>query len=353
VTTDLDTRQPSTGLAIRPGQEMWDDKQRAALAVLGIKNATNADLAVFMHYCRKTGLDPFSRQIYGIMRREKQGDQWVDKFTIQVGIDGFRVIRDRIAQRLGISVEYEDTIWYDDDGSAWTMWLWDRPPAACKVTVIKDGKRFPAVVRTAAYAATNKNGDMVAQWRTQPEHMIEKCAEAFALRRAFPHDLGGMYVDEEMASAPAPAAPQPVRVTAEEITGRPAAHVPPADTPSNQGPGREVYTEPSPTPAPPAGASAPTSGPANGQRAPSGPSKAAQAKLEDLMRRIPLGEAEDRAVFTAWVTGHPADETLTAADVRALTTILEDVEAAAEGDVAEAASQLWLQHRNATGASNG
>jgi hypothetical protein len=67
------------------------------------------------------------------------------------------------------------------------------------------------------------------------------------------------------------------------------------------------------------------------------------------MRRIPLGEAGDRAVFVAWVTGHPAGGTLTAADVRALTTILEDAETAAEGDVAEAASQLWQQHKNATG----
>ena len=111
----------------------------------------------------------------------------------------------------------------------------------------------------------------------------------------------------------------------------------------------EPYTEPSPTPAPPAGASEPTSGLANGQPARSapGPSKAAMAKLEDLFKRIPLGEAKDRAVFVAWVTGHPAAETLTAADVRALTTILEDAEAAAEGDVAEAASQLWQQHKRA------
>ena len=64
-------------LAIRPGQQMWTDKQAAALAALGIKGATKADLAVFMHYCQKTGLDPFSRQIYGIMRRVK-GDRQVE-----------------------------------------------------------------------------------------------------------------------------------------------------------------------------------------------------------------------------------------------------------------------------------
>jgi hypothetical protein len=72
------------------------------------------------------------------------------------------------------------------------------------------------------------------------------------------------------------------------------------------------------------------------------------ARLADLLKRIPLGSDDDKAVFTAWVTGRPAGEPLTAGDVRALTTILEDAETAAEGDVAEAASQLWQQHKRAT-----
>ena len=58
----------TAALAIRPGQDMFDAKQRAALEVLGIKGANNADMAVFMHVCQRTGLDPFSRQIYYISR---------------------------------------------------------------------------------------------------------------------------------------------------------------------------------------------------------------------------------------------------------------------------------------------
>lgn len=216
--TEIDVRQ-TAALAIRPGQEFWTDKQRSALAVLGIRNASNADLAVFMHYCQKTGLDPFSKQIYGIMRREMQGGQWIDKFTIQVGISGFQVIRDRIATRLGVTVAYEDTIWYDADGAEHTVWLWDTPPAAAKVVVLKDGHRYSGVCRTAAYMQANKQGEPAGQWKTQPEHMIEKCAEAKALRRAFPHDLGGLYIEEEMGHGPAPEYQAPVRLTAAEITG--------------------------------------------------------------------------------------------------------------------------------------
>jgi phage recombination protein Bet len=217
--TEIDVRN-AAALAIRPDQEFWTREQRAALAVLGIRNASNADLAVFMHYCQKTQLDPFSKQIYGIMRREKQGDQWVDKFTIQVGISGFQVIRDRIAARLGVTVEYEDTVWFDRDGGEHGVWLWDTPPAAAKVVVLKDGKRYSGVCRTAAYMQKNKNGDPAGQWRTQPENMIEKCAEAKALRRAFPHDLGGIYIEEEMPeSAEIVHQASPARLTAADITG--------------------------------------------------------------------------------------------------------------------------------------
>ena len=132
--TAIDAYQPPAALAIRPGQEMWTDKQRAALSVLGIRDASNADLAVFMHVSQRTGLDPFSKQIYMIKRRVKEDGQWIDKWTIQTGIDGFRVIRDRVAERQGVTVEYEDTIWYDRDGGEHKVWLRDDDePAAPRV----------------------------------------------------------------------------------------------------------------------------------------------------------------------------------------------------------------------------
>lgn len=197
-TTDIEIRRDSAALAIQPGQEFWDDRQRAALVALGIKDATNADLAVFMHYCQKTALDPFSKQIYLLARRTKENDEWVTKQTIQVGIGGFQVIRDRVAQRLGVSVEYEDTVWYDADGGEHLVWLADGQPAACRVVVLKDGKRFPAVVRFSAYVQTNRRGEPNSMWTRMGAEQLEKCAEAKALRKAFPNDLSGVYIPEEM-----------------------------------------------------------------------------------------------------------------------------------------------------------
>lgn len=284
--------QPAA-LAIRPGQEMWTDKQKAALSVLGIKNATNADLAVFMHYCQKTGLDPFSRQIYMICRREKQGDQWVDKQTIQVGIDGFRVIRDRLAARAGVEVEYEDTIWYDSAGGEHTFWLSDEAPAGCRVVVLKNGKRYPGVLRTASYMAVNKNGDPVSQWKTQPDHMIEKCAEAFALRRAFPNDLGGIYLEDELPAAPQEMAPQYQRVTAAEVIGQTGWA---EDTPD---------TPPAVEPTPPAREAATPAQPAAG-----GAEQPTSGQLSSINRRLgELGvdDPEERLGFLSSIAGRPVD----------------------------------------------
>ena len=337
MTTDLDVRQPSAALAIRPGQEFWTREQRAALSVLGIRGASNADLAIFMHYCQKTGLDPFSRQIYGIMRREKIGDEWVDKFTIQVGIDGFRVIRDRIAARLGVTVEYEDSRWYDEDGIAYEVWLRDEPPLACGMAVLKDGKRFPAVVRYSAFVQM-RNGKPTSMWQRMDAEQLEKCAEAKALRRAFPHDLGGIYLEDEMPPPPADVPRRPVRVTAEEITGN-GAH--PA--------AREREPE-NPTGAAPAAATAPTAAPAPARTArPAKPSAAATERLQHLLRQIPLGEDEDVALLLAAWTGKPGislDADLTAADVKVVTTTLEDALREAGDNPELAASQIW-ETRNA------
>lgn len=115
--------------------------------------------------------------------------------TIQVSIDGLRVI----AQRSGLYAGQEATLWCGRDG-VWTdVWL-DRsvPPSAAKVAVrVKDGAAsvytVTAVATTASY---NPGGSPL--WAKMPDVMVAKCAEALALRKAFPHDLSGLYTSEEM-----------------------------------------------------------------------------------------------------------------------------------------------------------
>lgn len=186
-------------LAIRPEQTVWTAEQAAVLRQSGIsEDATNAELAGFLHLCQRTGLDPFSRQIYLIGRKDRRAGRTV--FTPQTGIDGYRVIAQRATVKTSGTYGYEDTLWCDKSGNWRDVWLDDAPPAAAKVIVIRNGSRFSAVARFSEYVQAY-DGKPTGLWAKMPAGQIAKCAEALALRKAFPHDLAGVYTAEEMAQA--------------------------------------------------------------------------------------------------------------------------------------------------------
>jgi phage recombination protein Bet len=174
----------STALAITGDQKYWSQEQLSALKQLGLSNASNGDLAVFFHQAQKTGLDPFARQIYMI---ERGG-----RFGIQSSIDGLRIV----AQRSGEYAGQSGPFWCGEDGKWVDVWLAKTPPLAAKVGVYRQG--FPealyAVARWDSYAVPNN-----PIWRKMPDLMLAKCAEALALRKAFPNDLSGIYTDDEMS----------------------------------------------------------------------------------------------------------------------------------------------------------
>lgn len=199
-------------LAISPDQTDWTEEQALVLRQSGIDNdVTKAELAGFLHLCQRTGLDPFSRQIYLIGRWDKKQQRKV--FTPQTGIDGYRVVANRAIASGGGTIGYEDTQWCGKDGRWRDVWVSEEPPAAAKVTVLRDGQRFPAVAGYREYVQTGREGSPVGLWAKMPAGQLAKCASALALRMAFPHDLAGVYTAEEMAQAdnPAPAADRHLR----------------------------------------------------------------------------------------------------------------------------------------------
>lgn len=207
-----------TALALRDDQTYWDDKQIAVLQAGGIDgDVTEPELMAFLHECQRRKLDPFSRQIYLIGRHDRRKGRKV--YRSQTSIDGFRLIARRAADRSGIDYSYEDTIWFDDKGQRHEVWLSRGVPAAAKVIVVRNGSRFDAVARYGAYVQTDRDGEPQGLWRSMPDVLIAKCAEALALRKAFPEDLGGLYTEEEMAQADNP---QRVTATAEVIRDEPA-----------------------------------------------------------------------------------------------------------------------------------
>lgn len=175
----------NSALAVTSEQGWWNEKQEAALKQIGLANAPKAELAVFLHFAQRTGLDPFARQIYMI---ERGG-----RYNIQASIDGLRIV----AQRSGEYAGQVGPYWCGIDGEWTDVWLENTPPVAAKVGVLRKGFNEP-LWGVAKFDSYNANSPI---WKKMPDTMIAKCAEALALRKAFPNDLSGIYTTEEMEQA--------------------------------------------------------------------------------------------------------------------------------------------------------
>lgn len=186
-----------TALAVKDDQDYWDDKQLAVLRSLGLEQATKADLSLFLSYAQRTGLDPFSRQIYMIGRWDNRSQS--TRYTIQASIDGLRIV----AQRSGEYAGQTAPMWCGPDGEWVDVWLNVEAPSAAKIGVYRIGFAEPlvAVARLASYMPLTREHKPAGLWAQMPDVMLAKVAEALALRKAFPNDLSGIYAAEEMDQA--------------------------------------------------------------------------------------------------------------------------------------------------------
>ncbi len=197
--TSLEKAEPTGALAIY----QWSRDQIDLIKRTVAKGTSDDELALFLHVCRRTGLDPLARQIYAIMRRQKEGGNWVEKMVIQTGIDGLRLQ----AERTGKFKGFGPTEWCGKDGAWRDVWLDDAvPPSAARVAVLRQDEGALEPVRIEGLALYREyvqtfDGKPMARWAAAPAHMLSKCAEALALRRAFPAELAGLFAAEEMAQA--------------------------------------------------------------------------------------------------------------------------------------------------------
>lgn len=183
-----------------------DEKLQLLKRVLKLE-CDNDTLMFYGELSHRLGLDPFRRQIYLIMRFNKQTGKKEPSF--QTGIDGYRAIAARTGEYVG-----QDEPVHDNENAKQPRWS--------KVTVYRqqNGCRvaYTGVARWDEYVQDNN-----PIWRKMPYTMLDKCAEVQAIRRAFPEtaglDLEGTLPDEIDEE-------RPVQPTASSLNQRVQAQAP-------------------------------------------------------------------------------------------------------------------------------
>lgn len=140
---------------------------------------TDDELAFCLTFCRNKQLDPFTRQVYFL--RLDGG-----KLSPVTAIDGLR----SIANRTNAYAPGNENWQHDDSGRLVS--------ATVSVWKLVAGKWFEyqATAFFDEYNAPNK-----PNWRKMPRVMLAKCAEARALRKGWPDELGAVYGEDELDQA--------------------------------------------------------------------------------------------------------------------------------------------------------
>lgn len=168
--------------------------------------ASDASVHMVLNYCKARKIDPLLKPVHLVPMNVKTGKkdsnhkdiyEWRD--VVMPGIGLYRIDASRTGQYAGMGEpEFGQDI-TEKVGSIMTTY-----PKWCKITVKKflNGMivEFTAKEYWKENYAPKKKDDTSpnAMWFKRPYGQLAKCAEAQALRKAFPEVLGQEYTHEEM-----------------------------------------------------------------------------------------------------------------------------------------------------------
>lgn len=157
--------------------------------------AKEESILLAIDYCKARKLDILKKPCHIVpmsVTDAKTGNkQWRD--VIMPGIYEQRITAFRTGQMAGQDEpEFGEDITYKEVTA----------PKWCKVTVYRfvNGQRcaFSHTEYFSEACATTSKGEVNSMWTKRPRGQLAKCAEAGALRKAFPDELGGVMTVDEM-----------------------------------------------------------------------------------------------------------------------------------------------------------
>lgn len=175
----------------------FDKEQMAVIESQFFPSGTSkAEQAYCFSVARELNLNPITKEIFFVNRRQKIGDKWFNKVEPMVGRDGFLSIAHRTSQFDGIETSATIREVPVLENGQWR--LKQQLVAECSVWRKDSSKPFTAQVAYNEYCQKTAEGSPTKFWAEKPETMLKKVAESQALRKAF--NIHGVYCPEEMGA---------------------------------------------------------------------------------------------------------------------------------------------------------
>jgi len=206
------TAQPSQALVVRaPGPKPWllQPEELTILKNAVCKGATDEELKFCLAVARRRELDPFRGQIWFVPRRDRNADDgeggtgakvWIPVVSIHglchVGARDHKDYGSFSEPEFGptITVEWR----WKGQGQAKKLQV----PEWARIEAYKKGSAQPTVGKVW-WSEIYPNIDYAPMVRQMPRRMLAKCAQAQAIRLAYP-ETGGLYIQEEMQETTPP-----------------------------------------------------------------------------------------------------------------------------------------------------
>lgn len=157
-----------------------------------------------LSYCKARGLDPMKKPVHIVPMWSTELKKMVE--TVWPGINEHRITAWRTGRYAGndacefgggIEDHWQHT---DRDGASKDIKVFHPEWAQMTVYVLLQGQRIacvgPKIYWGEVYSTIGKSQTPNDRWQRAPIQMLEKCAEAAALRRAFPEELSEPTAEE-------------------------------------------------------------------------------------------------------------------------------------------------------------